>query len=303
MTLQSFMCHWFYRIVIYFAVLFLLVLGITYAPVTLSSLYGKSDFAQVVSFLFNFVIFTTPIFLIEFLCKHSVIKFLGLDFTARTPLYFLKSLLFAIIPFAIIAIVYYSLGKSDIIINEPSVKSIILATIILLVVAIQEEIFFRAFLINSLHFKFNEKISIVISAITFSLLHLGNASSSMLSTTNTFLAGILLGLMYLRTMNLWYPIFFHFFWNFGQALILNSNISSVASNISLFNYDKMDLPKILTGGFYGFENTLICTIILLVLIFVVSKYETLRSKNSSYYNGIKNKMIKATNKNETQATK
>ena len=303
MTLQSFMCHWFYRIVIYFAVLFLLVLGITYAPVTLSSLYGKSDFAQVLSFLLNFVIFTTPIILIEFLCKHSVIKFLGLDFTARTPLYFLKSLLFAIIPFAIIAIVYYSLGKSDIIINEPSVKSIILATIILLVVAIQEEIFFRAFLINSLHFKFNKKISIVISAITFSLLHLGNASSSMLSTTNTFLAGILLGLMYLRTMNLWYPIFFHFFWNFGQALILNSNISSVASNISLFNYDKMDLPKILTGGFYGFENTLICTIILLVLIFVVSKYETLRSKNSSYYNGIKNKMIKATNKNETQATK
>lgn len=297
------MCHWFYRIAIYFAVLFLLVLGITYSPIELSSLYGKSDFAQVFSYLFNFVIFISPIFLIEFLCKHSVIKFLGLNFTARTPIHFLKSLLFVVIPFAVIAIVYYSLGKSDIIVNEPSVKSIILAILILMIIAIQEEIFFRSFLINSLHFKFNEKISILISAVTFSLLHLGNASSSMLSTTTTFLAGILLGLMYLRTMNLWYPIFFHFFWNFGQALLLNSNISGVASNISLFNYEKMDLPKFLTGGFYGFENTIASILILLVLIFAVSKYETLKSKNSSYYFGIKNKLIKATNKNETQAKK
>jgi hypothetical protein len=73
-----------------------------------------------------------------------------------------------------------------------------------------------------------------------------------------------------------------------QALILGSNISGNTSEVKLFiaNYDSTFL-RILLGDEYGFESSIICTLILLIIFFLVKNIETLNVENSSYQYNVK----------------
>ena len=121
-------------------------------------------------------------------------------------------------------------------------------------------------------------IPLAISSILFAAFHLTSPGMNTLAFTNLFLAGILLGLNYTYTRNLWFSIGFHFSWNFFEGPLLGFRVSGLNMPSLLQVGTKGD--QLLTGGEFGLESSVICTALLLIGIFILvwafeRKYNTL----------------------------
>lgn len=145
-----------------------------------------------------------------------------------------------------------------------------LMTIVLfLLVAISEEIVFRGYVLKNLMLSMNKSIALVLSAILFTLAHAANPNLSLIGYANLFLAGILLGLPYIYTKNLMFPIAFHFSWNFFQS-IFGFNVSGLDSySLIAFNIPE---DTILNGGDFGFEGSMIAILFQVLMIGLCQMY-------------------------------
>ena len=129
--------------------------------------------------------------------------------------------------------------------------------------AFLEEVVFRGYVLRKLLERFSAIISISLSSLLFSLLHCFIAEVSFLSIINIFLAGLLLGILFLKTRNIWIVVGFHLFWNFVQS-ILGFNVSGEEyPSILSLNFEDSNL---FNGGDFGFEGSYICSIILLLVL-------------------------------------
>jgi uncharacterized protein len=150
---------------------------------------------------------------------------------------------------------------------------------IMLMVAIGEEIVFRGYILNNLMDSFNKWIALVISALLFTLFHLNNPGINIIPVINIFLAGVLLGINYVYTRNLWFAILFHLSWNFFQGPLLGYKVSGV--NLPSFLQTDLSGDLMLTGGNFGFEGSVFdlgITVISILLLLLV--YERKYAKQS-----------------------
>lgn len=138
--------------------------------------------------------------------------------------------------------------------------------LLFLTVSISEELMFRGYVLRNLMESMNNFIALLLSAMVFALMHAANPNLSLVGNINLFLAGILLGLPYMYTKSLMFPIAFHFSWNFFQSVI-GFNVSGIDS-YSLIEF-KIKESTILNGGNFGFEGSVLATLfqILLILAF------------------------------------
>jgi len=135
--------------------------------------------------------------------------------------------------------------------------------------AVLEEMFYRGYILNNLLDVTNRYIALVISALIFSSMHFFSPNLSFLSFLNIFLVGILLGLPYVNNRNLLFPIGFHLFWNFLQG-ILGYNVSGdEVPSILILHYNGNNEVN---GGIFGFEGSLVCTILLIISILLIIRY-------------------------------
>jgi len=130
--------------------------------------------------------------------------------------------------------------------------------------ASSEEIFFRGFIQNRLAKITNPYISVIITSVVFCLLHAFNANVSVLMLINVFVASIFLGVSFLYSENILLPIGFHVFWNFTQGGIWGFSISGDDGIPSFFSLNFLTENQI-NGGSIGFENSIICSIVLICL--------------------------------------
>jgi membrane protease YdiL (CAAX protease family) len=128
--------------------------------------------------------------------------------------------------------------------------------------AFLEEVFFRGYVFRKLLEKFPPFVSLTLSSFIFVGLHCINPGITFLSVLNIFLAGLLLGLLFLKTGNIWLAVGFHLFWNYIQS-ILGFDVSGMGlpSVISL----NFEYANSFNGGYFGFEGSYVCSIILLLL--------------------------------------
>jgi uncharacterized protein len=82
-----------------------------------------------------------------------------------------------------------------------------------------QELLVRGYIQQTLSSRFGAAASIVTSAVLFMLMHAAVIKAPLLAI-NLFLAGLLLGIAYAITGNLWLPIAIHFGWNFLQGPVL-----------------------------------------------------------------------------------
>jgi membrane protease YdiL (CAAX protease family) len=146
-------------------------------------------------------------------------------------------------------------------------KSLVLSLIIMIMVAFSEEIAFRGYILNNLMDSFNKWVALFISAILFSLFHLDNAYIGFIPLTNILLAGILLGINYIYTRNLWFGIFLHFSWNFFQGPLLGFKVSGI--NINSLLQTELQGDLMITGGNFGFEGSIIDMMLTLLAILIL----------------------------------
>ncbi len=78
-----------------------------------------------------------------------------------------------------------------------------------------------------------------------------------------FLAGILLGLSYIYTKNLWFPIALHLSWNLFQTLF-GFNVSG-KDTYSLIEFS-LNEKNLLNGGAFGFEGSILSVISMIIII-------------------------------------
>lgn len=142
--------------------------------------------------------------------------------------------------------------------------------LLFIVVAFTEEIAFRGYILNNLMQSMNRWVALGISALLFALFHASNAGVSPLALLNIFVAGILLGLNYVFTRNLWFAIFLHFSWNFFQGPILGFEVSGLPLE-GLFQ-QTLKGPDLLTGGVFGFEGSLVCLVLNTIACVLLGSY-------------------------------
>jgi hypothetical protein len=138
-----------------------------------------------------------------------------------------------------------------------------------IVVALTEELFLRGYILNNLMVSFNKNIALFISSVMFSLIHLPNQHFNYVTFLVIIIAGLLLGLTYIYTQNLWFSIALHFSWNFFQGTIFGFNVSGqkVYSLIEIQISDN----NIWNGGEFGFEGSILSIIFQIMALIIVYK--------------------------------
>ncbi len=138
---------------------------------------------------------------------------------------------------------------------------------LMFIAAVGEEVVFRGYLFNNLMGSYKPMVALGISALLFSLMHTGNTGINAVAVINLVLGGLLLGINYLYTKNLWFSIFLHFSWNFFQGPILGYQVSGLGLQSLL----QMELhgPALLTGDHFGFEGSIIDTTVSLIAVILL----------------------------------
>ncbi|MEY8687916.1 CPBP family intramembrane glutamic endopeptidase [Bacteroides sp. AN502(2024)] len=133
-----------------------------------------------------------------------------------------------------------------------------------LLVALFEEILMRGYILGHLlHTHMNKFLAIFASSALFAFMHIFNPEIAFLPMLNLLLAGMLLGTSYLYTRNLCFPISLHLFWNWIQGPILGYQVSGNNFTTSMLTL-RIPEKNILNGGAFGFEGSLICTVLMIV---------------------------------------
>jgi membrane protease YdiL (CAAX protease family) len=197
-------------------------------------------------------------------------KFINLGFHFKSRL---KEFNYGIIIGALIMIVGYLLllfmdeiEFKEIVFN---LKEVIISILIYAIVAIVEEMLFRGYILRNLMISYNKYIALIISSILFSAVHGFNPNIDLIGFVDLFFAGILLGISYIFTKNLWFPIALHFSWNLTQTF-LGFNVSgNDAYSIIEFKTTENNL---LNGGDFGFEGSIFSIIAQIVFIVVIWVY-------------------------------
>ena len=157
-------------------------------------------------------------------------------------------------------------------------KSIILLFILFIGVSVVEETYVRGYVLKNLLKSFNPIVSLIISSAIFSFLHFLNPNVNYIALTELFIAGILLGVSYVYTKNLWFPIALHLSWNFFQVMF-GFNVSGM-DTYSLIEFEILENNNI-NGGDFGFEGSFLSIVFSLIMIYFLN----------NYYKKFKNPMI------------
>ncbi|SHI37246.1 CPBP family intramembrane glutamic endopeptidase [Aquimarina spongiae] len=138
-----------------------------------------------------------------------------------------------------------------------SIRELFISILIFLIVAIVEEVLLRGYVLRNFMISFNKYIALILSSAIFALLHGFNPNISWFSMVVLFLAGLLLGISYVYTKNLWFPIALHFSWNFFQT-----HFGFNVSGLDMYSIIETQIVEnnLLNGGAFGFEGSIFSVI-------------------------------------------
>ena len=231
----------------------------------LIKLWGFGALANFVLFVITYSITTILIFLITWLCMKLIdrLQFQELGFELKeygneAGIGFFTAV-FLLGLGTLILIVTHHLTING---TKFDFKPFGLQLILMILVGFAEEVMFRGYVLRNLMQSVNKWVALLISALLFSLVHLGNPDITVIAVVNVFLAGLLLGINYVYTKNLWFSIVLHFTWNFMQGAVLGYDVSGFKLP-GIFTQTLFG-PVYITGGEFGFEGSIVCSALLLV---------------------------------------
>jgi membrane protease YdiL (CAAX protease family) len=162
-----------------------------------------------------------------------------------------------------------------------NLQYLLISIFVYVFVAVGEEVVFRGYVLRNFMLVYNKHVSLCLSSLLFALLHSLNPYFSWFTFLQITLAGIVLGLAYYYTRNLWFPISFHFSWNFFQGTIFGFNVSGSDEYSLIVQHPEEN--NMLNGGMFGYEGSIFCTIILLATIILIELYFRKQQNNRMYY--------------------
>jgi len=145
-------------------------------------------------------------------------------------------------------------------------ETLVFSGLLFILAALAEEALFRGYPLQTLTRANLAWLGVFLTSVPFAAIHLKNPNvAAGFTFINTALAGVWLAVAYLRTRSLWFPLGVHWAWNWALGSLFGlpvSGISDLAPHPLLRGTDLG--PAWLTGGSYGIEGGLACTITLVV---------------------------------------
>lgn len=135
-----------------------------------------------------------------------------------------------------------------------------------LVPAVNEELAFRGYIFQRLEKGLGTPACLLVMSLLFAAAHLPNpgmaGEARFLAVLNITLAGLLLGLAFLGTRSLALPMGLHLGWNWAQGTLLGFGVSGTSPQ-GFLSPVLLHRPLWLTGGAFGLEGALPCTVVCL----------------------------------------
>lgn len=132
-----------------------------------------------------------------------------------------------------------------------------------IVMGVLEEIIFRGIIYRILENMLGTIFALIISSLLFGFVHFSNPGFNIFSGLTIALElGLLTGIIYSSTRNIWCPIFLHIGWNF--SFVFYGVTVSGANDFTSFIESNISGYSIFTGGEFGPENSVITIIYSLI---------------------------------------
>ena len=139
-----------------------------------------------------------------------------------------------------------------------------------LAVAVNEELLFRGYVFQRLFKGTGTWISLLLMGLWFAYAHWENPGMAgpvkVWAMLNIFLAGLLMGLAYLKTRRLAMPMGIHLGWNWAQGSLLGFGVSGTMDTRGWVKPVFEGRPEWLTGGAFGLEASLPCPLLCLCAV-------------------------------------
>jgi len=148
----------------------------------------------------------------------------------------------------------------------PVGQTLVFSGALFIVAALAEEALFRGYPLQTLSRAGLALLGVLLTSVPFAAVHLNNPNSTgVFPFINTALAGVWLGAAYLRTRSLWFPLGVHWAWNWALGSLFGLPVSGMNDLAPHPLFRGADLgPAWLTGGSYGIEGGIACTIALII---------------------------------------
>lgn len=145
-------------------------------------------------------------------------------------------------------------------------QTLVFSAALFIIAALAEEAFARGYLLQTMSRAGLAGLGILITSLAFAGLHLSNPNFSLgVPFLNLVIAGVWFGIAYLRTRSLWFPLGIHWAWNWALGSLFGLPVSGITSIAPHPLLQGTDLgPAWLTGGSFGIEGGIACTITLIV---------------------------------------
>jgi len=145
-------------------------------------------------------------------------------------------------------------------------QTLVFSAALFIIAALAEEAFARGYLLQTMSRAGLAGLGVLITSLAFAGLHLSNPNFSLgVPFLNLVIAGVWFGIAYLRTRSLWFPLGIHWAWNWALGSLFGLPVSGITSIAPHPLLQGTDLgPAWLTGGSFGIEGGIACTITLIV---------------------------------------
>jgi len=142
-----------------------------------------------------------------------------------------------------------------------------------------EELASRGYPIKVMDEQWNRWGAVLLTSALFAVCHGVNPFANPLGLANIFLAGVILGLVYLKSGSLWAAIGFHFGWNFAAGPLLGSAVSGYGNFPTLLT-NAVSGPDIVSGGGFGVEGSILTTAVTgaVIVLLAFNKFPLIRIK-------------------------
>ncbi len=194
----------------------------------------------------------------RFLDRRSFVS-LGFSLPRWAKIDLIAGLLWGIGLVTTIFLIQWILGWVRVVGVSWPVGSLAIMALVIAMAASREEIVMRGYMLHNVMQSANKYLALMLIAALFALSHGLNPNISFIGLANIVIAGLLLGVYYIHRGNLWFPIGLHVGWNYFQGAVWGSPVSG----ITLPGIVQIEFtgPELWTGGSFGFEASLITTIV------------------------------------------
>jgi len=153
-------------------------------------------------------------------------------------------------------------------------RALFLALGSVLIISFYEELIFRGYILNNLIDSFPGWLALTISALLFMIFHwTGQSSIGFFPMTNSLIMGLILGLNYIYTRNLWFSFSFHAAWKFMEGPAFGY---SGDDSFQTFLQPELNGDVNITGGANGLEGSVI--LMAVALLSLIALYLFLQRK-------------------------